>query len=453
MLLDDMVVSIEPATHTSGRRKRDRSDEGSSYRPAYFNIEQRVDNNQSDINPSSKDESDTNSKEINREKINNDPAICSFQAAIVKRSRTGSGFDREKESGMATPIKTHRMDIDSEDETRELYDPNSNVLLFRFGNYFLFEVNPTAIVKVEHRSDEMTGEQGKDNKLPQDDDVHPSKKQRTEDDKNSTSTHERRPASLIIYFPSCAFRVFSLDKMSDHVFVNAESKILQQFDIGCSISTWVSTSIGSTESELWQACLHSRKEKISPTKADSSSTIEHGQQQFSGIRMNETSKSDDAHEDKVDHSQSQSTVVNGTTKTSELQSGEEAISEDSTWLREISTRRRAFDFSWSFVDKSVSTNGKSSTLSASAHSLDRSYINLKQYTTFAEQCDAKIDNVTKQVQETIEAMMPMRGRRSNSTDPGPSNEVGNNDQSITRLLGLRKQAIAAKYALLLIPKK
>ena len=453
VLLDDVVVSIEPF-HSCGGRKRDRSDERSEYRPAYFNIYQQADNDKI-LNVNSSSKADNDARKISNDKINNDPAMCSLEIAIVKKSRIVAILAHENESDMATPIRTTHMEVDSGDDTPESYDSNANALLFRFGNYFLFEVNPAAIVKVEFRAEELVSQNNEGSASSQDDNAHQSKKQRTENGKTSTSIRERCPASLVIYFPSCAFRVFSVDKMGDDVFASAESQILRQLGIGGNISNWSPTLNENTESELWLACLHSRNDKTSSTKADSSSTFEHGQQQLSDMRMNETSKSDNAREEdkNFDSSQSQAIVVNGATTSSEQQSGEQTTSEDSIWLREISRRRYEFDFSWSLVNKSIISNGKPSTLSSSAHSLHQSYTNMKQYSTFSEKCDAEIDNVTKDIQEMIETVMPMRGRGSNGKDPRHSNGVENIGQNINRLLRLRKQAVAAKYALFLIPQK
>ena len=113
--------------------------------------------------------------------LNNDPSLCSFEAAIVSRN---------------DPLQP---------------EMESKMLIFRYGGYFAFHVDESSIVEVKYEGSGIDDKSfspdatttNKDNGAP------PTKRQRSEQDEKPTT--EEIPPSLLITFPSCTFRVFFLE--------------------------------------------------------------------------------------------------------------------------------------------------------------------------------------------------------------------------------------------------
>eukprot|EP00804_Cyclotella_cryptica_P003866 CCRYP_015732-RA/>CCRYP_015732-RA protein AED:0.47 eAED:0.47 QI:0/-1/0/1/-1/1/1/0/135 len=118
--------------------------------PDIVNVAKRKDDEEDKLKDALNDKEDK-PKDTFSDEINNDPAMCSFEVAIIKRRHIFSssvlGMHCRKKDALTTPnARTTTMDID-EDDTDDMYDLHSKILLFRFGNYFVFEANPSAIVK------------------------------------------------------------------------------------------------------------------------------------------------------------------------------------------------------------------------------------------------------------------------------------------------------------------
>lgn len=539
---DGFAVSIEPI-YRGVRRKRGRNDDESiTGRPAFFqhfheeikpmeppdiaNVSKKIDDNANQAKYS-----------FNHE-TNNDPAMCSFEVAIIKRRHIFSssvlGMDCRKKDALNTPTaRTTIMDID-EDDIDEIYDLNSKILLFRFGSYFVFEANPSAIVKVEHQSgygegakkqndDQITSALNVDNTKQLGDRAeeaectkisdgsHQSKRQRTENHINDASTKRFCPASLCISFPSCTFRVFSVEncKESNKVksssewnkradaqnrLLSAQSKILQQIDIrNRDAVPWASSPFESIEAEKWSSCLdrnHKPSQKVSPTKTDSSSThFENGQNQLSDLKAIENNDSDpNVHEggevegsgkhpenlilNRIKSSQQKSSENSSGQKDPKTENVMDAskckhdsynnLSSQKSFMNEISNKRLVFDHSWSVMQDSVSISSNFSLLTSCAESLNHSYCDLKQRSNFTHQCDSEIDTATSDVEMLLEEMMPVRGKcvaRGKQSAPtlSESDKLAEQDvdleQKVDNLLRLRKAMVAAKYSLFLVPKR
>jgi hypothetical protein len=232
--------------------------------------------------------------------------------------------------------------------------------------------------------------------------------------------------------------------------------------------------------------LEQTKDKVSPTKTDSASThieqgqqqsteikpshahIEQGQQQSTEIKPSHDNDMDDEAEENVDNSETQPTdsiakkssdqssqksnnLLQKSSKADSMCSEQNSDGQDCLFLNEISSKRRDFDNSWSNIHKAMSSNGKSTPLTTCAYLLASSYCAPKQ---LAEQCDAEIEHNTGEIQDLIETAMPTRGRAHGSIAPNPSCGPGVNvEESIHDLLLARKKAIAAKYALFIVPKR
>jgi hypothetical protein len=460
ILLEDVVVSIEPVYRNLQKRKRD-GDEG---QPAFFCCKDGI-TEQREIDLSCKENGNESkrSENISNERLNNDPSICSFQVAIVKRKVLSASL--QKKDIMTTPDKSDiYMEVDDDG-----IDFNKYALLFRFGNYFVFEADAASLT-VEYFAKEDTNEGHKQEEETSKDEEHQSKRQKTEHDKVDTSTEGTQPASLCISFSSCTFRVFSVQrnlelyggKQAETILLNAKSKIVKCFDVGDNVSKGASYPFDNTNSEEWFICLDPKhqKDKVSPAKTDSSSThyFENGQKQSSDLKAAGHNHDFHDHNDGEEKGNSETQPkdmieINSSEKSSngqnEKDTSEDIIRPPSFW-NEISSRRQYFDQSWSQIQESVSNDGNLSNLTTCAQHQARSYCNHKQHAIFDEQADVEIENATNKIQLLIETMVPARGRGNDCkmTTSGTENE-----QSIDDLLSVRKDAIAAKYALFLVPKR
>jgi hypothetical protein len=476
MLLDDVVVSIEPVCKC-GNRKRDRDDDGGRDRPAFFSCRQNIDtvSKPPDVANTAKDENavDKNqSKVIDIGKINNDPAICSFEVAVVKRKHVLYGLGHTKDM-LTTPNKKDSVEVD-EDEATGLYNHDSKILLFRFGNYFVFEANASSVVNVDfiEKDAKRNGAAPKEN-----DDEHKSKRRRTEAGKVDSLNDEKRPAYFYIEFPSCVFRAFSVDSGTTDVgalLLKASRILTEHCDMESSSKTWDIHRNVEDFTESWSVCLdlEQMKDNVSSTKTDSASThIEQGQQQSANIKPSKDNDMDDEAGDEVNNSETQpmdsiakkSSEHSSQKSNNQLQNSSKADSicsnqkdggQDCSFLDEISSKRRDFDNSWSHLNESMSSNGKSTPLTSCAHLLASSYCDPKQLVSYNDQCDAEIEHDTGEIQDLIETVMPVRGRvhdsRVSTPARGSSVDI---EQNIHDLLLARKKAVAAKYALLFMPKR
>ena len=150
------------------------------------------------------DETDhAESKEIDFQSINNDPALCSFEAAIV----------RHNPNPLGSPVK--------QDGGENCDDGISNWLLFRFGSRFVFLVDKNAIINITCYSstDEKDGTDRSKDAIQS----PPAKRQKNANHSkgetepaNPTNVEKvTRPASLVVSFPFCSFRMFSLQNKND----------------------------------------------------------------------------------------------------------------------------------------------------------------------------------------------------------------------------------------------
>ena len=491
LLLDDVVVSIEPIHKSYANKKRDRNDDCGQ--PAFFLCKKVMAETSSNVSTAKTTESNEEHAPICNEKINNDPAICSFEIAIVKRKQILSCLGCEKDV-LTTPSKTD-MDVDnSQSQSQsEIQSPmvphnslDSNVLIFRFGRYFVFEVNASAITSIKHQAgEERKGDDEKEHdgvESPEGGNIQQSKRQRIEDGKSEKADGVKHPSCLCISFPSCTFRLFTIEKNqsngdrqfdSSHI-LETKSKIMRHVDIDNTL-TWAPIPSETIHTDDWLCCLDhiiKEKEKTSPVKTDSSSThFEKGQKHTSEIRADDNEDEEGAKSsvlnsetqpiDSIDrifnekHSNKSSSQIHEESVMAESinsKQSESAIDQDDTFRHQVSTKRRAFDSSWSHLQESCDT-GKSSSLTSCAHSLARSYCNSKQLSSIAMHCDSNIDATTNKIQDLIESLMPARGRSSDNKVLAPLTTDIDTEKRINDLLRSRKEAVSAKYASLLIPKK
>ena len=137
------------------------------------------------------------------------------------------------------------------------------------------------------------------------------------------------------------------------------------------------------------------------------------------------------------------------------------VADQTSWKHELLNKRSNFDASWSFIQKAMqentteapSTHGDRSIsyLTHAAQSLSSSYISPDKLSDMSLKCEDDIAFATKGIQQEIERIFPGRGSRK-STGSNPA-DLGNFKEKIENLLCIRKEAVDAKLAMLLTPKR
>eukprot|EP00984_Skeletonema_dohrnii_P038695 scaffold42232_cov200-Skeletonema_dohrnii-CCMP3373.AAC.3 len=95
-------------------------------------------------------------------------------------------------------------------------------------------------------------------------------------------------------------------------------------------------------------------------------------------------------------------------------------------------------------------DGAVSHLTRAAQSLSTSYLSTKELFDMSSQSEDDIAAATKGIEKEIERIFPGRGSRKPTGNP---TDLGNFKGKIDHLLRLRKEAVDARLALLLTPKR
>ena len=135
--------------------------------------------------------------------------------------------------------------------------------------------------------------------------------------------------------------------------------------------------------------------------------------------------------------------------------------DQSSWKHELLNKRSNFDDSWSFVQKAIQENTiespsthddrSISLLTHAAQLLSSGYIPHHKLSNMSLKCEDDIEFATKGIQKEIERIFPGRGSRK-PTGSNPA-DLGNFKEKIENLLCIRKEAVDAKLAMLLTPKR
>lgn len=204
---DDKIMDMDEPTRKRGRADLDIDAPTIHYEssaPAFFqqyelDTEERVMDNKLE-----------DPKEIDFQSINNDPALCSFEAAIVKHIPNPLG----------SPVQQ-----DGEANCNDDHGTESNWLLFRFGCRFVYLVDTNAIINVTYEPSIAVDENDGSEKSKDAIQSPPMKRQKnttTEGEiaqAQSTNDIEKvtpPPASLVVSFQFCSFRLFSLPHKNDN---------------------------------------------------------------------------------------------------------------------------------------------------------------------------------------------------------------------------------------------
>lgn len=149
---------------------------------------------------------DVEQKDIDFKSINNDPALCSFEAAIIKYNLDSLG----------SPVHEEGVEENCNDDSGN----KSNWLLFRFGCRFVYLVDTNAIVHVSYEpsTDDVKDGSEKSKDAIQSPPVKRQKNTSTEETARKDPANVQkvtRPASLVVSFPFCSFRLFLLQNKTD----------------------------------------------------------------------------------------------------------------------------------------------------------------------------------------------------------------------------------------------
>jgi len=150
---------------------------------------------------------------------------------------------------------------------------------------------------------------------------------------------------------------------------------------------------------------------------------------------------------------------------------EEGASEDKdntnprSWKEDIYNKYHLFETSAIHMERALdpktqsSQQGGTSTsshLALAAQTLSESYLTTNEFVNASQQCEDEIENVTLDMEKVLEKMFPARGRKSNAVRTSVHDD-GNEEEDfqtrIEELMALRKEAVAAKLALLMTPKR
>jgi cysteinyl-tRNA synthetase len=93
-------------------------------------------------------------------------------------------------------------------------------------------------------------------------------------------------------------------------------------------------------------------------------------------------------------------------------------------------------------------------LTSCADMLASSYLTVKEFKEQCQQSEDAIVNATTEIDAVLESLFPARGKKMTSIPTtGQQRRSTESTKSIDELLSTRKEAIAAKLALLMIPKR
>lgn len=128
-----------------------------------------------------------------------------------------------------------------------------------------------------------------------------------------------------------------------------------------------------------------------------------------------------------------------------------------TWKDEVYKKYRQFATSVQHAERSINaglphkqSQPDASHLTSCAGTLSSSYLTSNEFIDASQQCEREIEDTTSEMEDLLEKMFPSRGRKSSAVTSGQCEHF---QQRIEELLSLRREAVAAKFALLMTPKR
>ena len=140
-----------------------------------------------------------------------------------------------------------------------------------------------------------------------------------------------------------------------------------------------------------------------------------------------------------------------------MDTDQKAANPQQLWKDEICKKYKSFDQSATHVDKAMEAKTfavSSQHLTSCAESLSASYLSMNEFTMRTQECEDDINRITTELEAVLEMMFPARGgRKSNEALTLTCEKSGEFQRKIEELFTERKEAVAAKLALLLMPKR
>jgi hypothetical protein len=130
-----------------------------------------------------------------------------------------------------------------------------------------------------------------------------------------------------------------------------------------------------------------------------------------------------------------------------------------SWTEETRNKYRLFQLSAAHMELANPAGASSQQpgnvsvathLTSCAESLANSYLSMEEFKERSQQFENDIGHATSEMESALVKLFPARGRKSNTA---PAGQCANLLRTIEELVSLRKEAVAAKLALLMIPKR
>ena len=132
-----------------------------------------------------------------------------------------------------------------------------------------------------------------------------------------------------------------------------------------------------------------------------------------------------------------------------------------SWRDTVIDKYHSFEKSAAYMEKAMDSTAllsqqhqKKGTgiskLTSCAKSLSNSYLSTTEFMDISQQCENTIEDATTEMEELLDKMFPARGRKGTAVTASDSE---NCQTRIEELMRLRKEAVAAKFAMLMIPKR
>ena len=123
----------------------------------------------------------------------------------------------------------------------------------------------------------------------------------------------------------------------------------------------------------------------------------------------------------------------------------ESKADEQHYIGNIVSKYRQFEDSSLLLDAAIQNKSSRVGMSQSAQSLSESYMTMGEFKAATEKCEADIQGVTVEMEQSLIGLRSKRGDENSADDVDPAR--------IEELMRRRKKAVAAKVALLLIPKR
>lgn len=127
------------------------------------------------------------------------------------------------------------------------------------------------------------------------------------------------------------------------------------------------------------------------------------------------------------------------------------------WRDDIFNKYHLFETSAAHIERAMPPASNSSSphphphLTFAAESLSSSYLTANEFMHASQHCENDVQNATSEMNKLLDKMFPARGRKSN--DAATSDNSEDYQKRVEELMNLRREAVAAKLALLMTPKR